>query len=523
MDINSYYEESKKKINKIISSFDSNLNDINYKNKINQLDSLNSKLLHLENAIYKNDKNKSSSVKHKISDIISYVDAEFYGDLDGVISGVSIDSRLVIKNNLFFAIKGEHENGEKYIEKAFENGASYVFASKDYVSDDKRIIRVCDTLEALKKIAISYKNKIGAKVLAITGSVGKTTCKNLAYSILSRKYKVAKTFANYNTVTGISMSILDMPLDTEIIILELGVDTIGEMKELVKIADPDFALISNIASSHLERFGTVENIFKEKIQLVSNFSKEACLVLNGESQYLSNFESDKFEVIKLFNKNSSFEKKERVAYISDFSVSRNGTKFKLELGGISHVFETSLFGEHVAFDAALVILICEKMGVPIKVIKEKIIECEQDAMRFDLLDVDSFIIINDAYNSSFKSLESSIKTARLLAENKLFVCMGDILEIGENPNYEHSLIGEKVSKLNIDEAIFFGPLMKNAYETYSLANKSKFDEIEECASYILKKMKKGDVLLVKASRGIKLERLSNFISLVKLNEKIDEL
>ncbi len=471
-------------------------------------------LYKIEKAMHKDKEDFREHASHKISDFIKWLDLDIKIE-DKAVSGVQVDSRLVNKNCVFFAIKGENENGEKYIDDAFKNGASYVFASKTCEKEDDRIIKVDDSLEALKKIAIEYKKSLNAKVLGITGSVGKTTCKNFAYAILNERYRTAKTYGNYNTVTGISMSILDMPKDTEAIILEMGVDKPNEMNELVDIALPDYAIVSNIYESHLEGFGSKEGIFNEKIKIASRMDEDSFLSLNGESEFLSDYQNDKLNLIKVFEDENLYKKFVNTdcdaTFIKDVQISSDGTSFTLLHDGAEESFTINLFGKHLAFNAAIVIMVCVRMGVSFDEARKGLLKSEPELMRFDRFIVDGYQIINDAYNSSYDSLMAAIKTSRILSENKLLVMMGDILEIGGDAGAKHRQIGKDLSKLGMDYAIFYGEHMKEAYQSYKGKQAKYFEKIDDAAMYIMNYIEKGDTLLLKASRSLALERVSDLV------------
>lgn len=501
----------KKSLAAFLSELDKSEKKENYRDEIHRYQRILDKI---EKTMHKEKKDFREHVKHNITDFIKWLGLDITIE-EKMISGVQVDSRLVEKGCVFFAIKGEHENGEKYIDDAFKNGAAYVFASNTCEREDKRIIKVDDSLEALKKIAIEYKKTLNAKVLGITGSVGKTTCKNFAYAILKEKYRTEKTYGNYNTVTGISMSILDMPKDTEAIVLEMGISMPNEMEELVDIALPDFAIVSNIFESHLEGFGSKKGIFDEKIKIVSRMNENSFLSMNGESEFLSDYQNSHLNLIKVFEDENLYEKSLSMnvesALVKNVQISNKGTSFTLLYNGVEEKFTINLFGKHLAFNAAIVIMVCVRMGVSFELARKGLLKSESESMRFDLSIVDEYQIINDAYNSSYDSLMASIKTSRELSKNKLFVMMGDILEIGGDPKAKHSQIGKELSKLGIDHAIFYGENMKEAFKSYRGKKAKYFDKIDEAAMYILTNIEKGDTLLVKASRSLALERVSDLV------------
>ncbi len=502
-ELNSFHSSTDKKLHAKREQY---IDEISYFEKI---------LLRVEKNLNKSTKDYRKSTTHNIKDLLKLIELDSDAFADTEVSGIAIDSRLVKEGNIFFALQGEKENGEKYIDQAFENGASFVFANKSYQGQNSKIIKVDNTLETLKKLAIEYRKSLNCKVLAITGSVGKTSCKNFAYSVLSEKYNCAKTYANYNTVTGICMSVLDMAQDTELMVLELGVDSIGEMDQLVEIANPDYAIISNVSDSHLEKFGSKKAIFDEKIKIVDKFTADSVLVTSGECEFLDDYNTDKFKLIKVFEDEVLYQKSLDMgiesALVKNVKITDIGTAFTIKHGDKEDNFAIKLFGKHLAFNAAIVIMVCESIGVPFDLAKIAVIETETDIMRFDIAKLEGYKIINDAYNSSYKSLEAAIKTARELTKGKLYVMMGDILEIGGDAKQKHAEIGKELSALGIDYPMFYGDLMQEASKTYQGKNVKFFDSLDDAAMFVLNNIANEDTFLVKASRSIALERVCDLV------------
>ncbi len=456
-----------------------------------------------------------SSLSNKISDYIKWAGLSDVNCPDLEISGAQIDSRRVIEGNVFFALSGEFANGEDYILDAFKNGASFVFASESCDIEDKRIIKVPDALEALVKIATAYRRELGAKVLAITGSVGKTSTKNFCYDILSQKYKTHMSPGNYNTVTGLSMAILSAPRNTEIMVLEHGVDTIGEMASLVDITDPDVAIITNIGESHLERFKTRENIYREKIGIVDKFSPNSSLVLKGSDDFLDNFESQAFGVYRVFEESKTSSKwlegrRSGVSLISNIEVSLNGTLFDISFDGEKHRCRTQLIGGHFAINAGLSIIACLKFGLNFDDIMLGLSLTRPEPLRFDVKEFKGIVLINDAYNSSLTSIKASLKSAAAISEGRLIAVLGDVLESGEDPASDHIEIGTSLLDIHVDHVFFYGNLMRHAHKVYKKPSSYHLDFEELCDS-LCHFIKGGDTVIIKGSRAMKMERLEDFL------------
>lgn len=442
-----------------------------------------------------------------IGDYIAWSGGETTCDKNTLVKGAAVDSRRVNAGEVFFALKGESEDGEAYVDSAFEKGASFAFVCKDYKGEDKRLIRVADTLDALVSIAKSYKALLNVKTIGITGSVGKTSTKNLCYSMATSSFKTHKSPGNYNSITGLCMSILGAPKDVELLVLELGVDTIGEMHGLADIARPDIAIITNVGESHLERFGSRRAIFEEKIGICEYFTEKSALVLPVDGDFLDSFESNDFKVERVGcapHENMADYLIERV----EFGI--NGTEFSILIDGEVERFFTPLIGAHFALDAALCIAALSNLGLSTALAKTALMTSEAEPMRFELKKINGVSIINDAYNSSLTSLKASLATAAKIAPHRLIAVIGDILESGIDPAGEHAKIGKEITGLGADFVFFYGKLMKIASDNYegAAAHISDFDTL---CSEVIGFIKTGDTLLIKASRSIALENLERRI------------
>ena len=403
------------------------------------------------------------------------------------IENVIMDSRKVQKGDLFFAIN----NGNKYIDEVLEKGASVVVAD-NYLGDDKRVFKVPNTVEFMHKLAKEYRKALGLKVIAITGSNGKTTTKDMIYSVLSRKYITKKTEGNYNNHIGLPFTILQLKEKDEIVVLEMGMSGFGEIDLLSSIAKPNIGVITNIGDSHLEFLKTRENVFKAKTELLNYVFSENTYII-GDDQYLKNVIGNKIG----FNRENNF-------VIEDFIESNDGMSFKIE----NSEYTLNLNGKHNALNAGMAIAIGKRFGLTSEEIKEGLKNLHLTPMRFQKIEKEDVIYINDAYNASPISMEYSLNTFDKLYNNmKKIVVLGDMLELGEKEIEFHREIIEKALSIKCDKIYLYGERMKKAYDLLEKNDKIRcFNDKEDIVKLIASETEKVAVLL-KGSRGMKLEEI----------------
>lgn len=404
------------------------------------------------------------------------------------IGHVVMDSRKVQKGDLFFAIN----NGNSYVNDVLGKGAALVIAD-NYKGNDKRVIKVDNTIKCMQELAKKYRKALNIKIIAITGSNGKTTTKDMVYSILSQEYVTAKTMGNLNNHIGVPFTILQLDNKYEVAVLELGMSGFGEIDLLSNIAQPDIGVITNIGDSHLEFLKTRENVFKAKTELVKYVEKEN-LIIFGDDPFLKMLDGVKVG----YEKDNNYQ-------IEDFSDSDEGLSFELN----GDKYEIALNGKHNCINAAIAVVIGKKMKVSYEKIKDGLKNLELTPMRFQKIEKENIIYINDAYNASPISVSFSLETFDKLYNDTLKITiLGDMLELGEKEIEYHKNIIEKALSIHTDKIYLYGERMKKALENVQ-KNREKithFTEKEEIKKLILKEQKKTSILL-KGSRGMKLEEI----------------
>lgn len=440
-----------------------------------------------ETLIYENLKDFSEILKReKLNELIF---EEFSKKVQ--IKNVVMDSRKVIEGSLFFAIN----NGNSYVKDVLDKGASLVIADNTDIKD-KRVIKVTDTIATMQDLATKYRNKLDIQVVGITGSNGKTTTKDIVYSLLSVKAKTLKTEGNYNNHIGLPYTLLNVTDEEKFVVLEMGMSSLGEIRRLGEISSPNYAIITNIGDSHIEFLKTRDNVFKAKTELLEFIDKENTFVC-GDDEYLGKLDVNKVG----FNGNNTHK-------IESYDFSNKGSKFILD----GKEYEMSLLGKHNISNTAIAIELAKKIGLTDEEIQKGLKEIKISNMRFQEIKIGNDIYINDAYNASPMSMKAAIDTLNEIYNDKYKIAiLGDMLELGENEVDYHTDVLNYLLDKKIKLIYLYGERMKKAYDIF-MKNKSEeyrfwYYPTKEGIVESLKNIKMDKVILLKASRGIKLEEI----------------
>lgn len=449
-------------------------------------------------------------IERTLKDICKMIDGEIsdskYADVK--IKGVSIDSRTIKKDNLYIPIIGEKFDGRIFIKECQDLGASAFIIDKDYKilkSINIPYIRVDDTKKALRNLAKSYRDELDIKIIAITGSNGKTTCKNLIHSVLSEKYKVQKTHGNLNNDIGLPRTILEFSEDTEIGVVEMGTEDFGEISVLTNIARPDMAMITNIGDAHLLKLKSREGIAKAKLEILEGLKDDGIFLYNGDDKILK-------KILPSYNikqKTINFGQEDGV----DFKVeakehSNTYTNFSYK----NEEYSVPLLGSHQVYNGALAILIGKLFDISYEEINRGLAKASNNANRNELIERNGFDILDDAYKSNPQSLKQGLELAGFLDGylNKIVV-LGDMLELGEDELELHYKAGLDINPKKIKYCLFFGPLaremhrasLKNFPENRSFYFERKDDLIDKLKLLITR----SSLVFVKGSRGVHMEEV----------------
>lgn len=422
-----------------------------------------------------------------------------------MIKGVSIDTRTIQAGNLFIPFLGEHVDGHKFIDMAFDKKASASLSEHhEDLERDVPIILVEDGLIALQKLSQVYLNEVNPKVVAITGSNGKTTTKDMIECVLTPYFKVQKTIGNFNNEIGLPLTILQLNKDTEVSILEMGMDQTGDVDFLSQLTEPSVAVITNVGESHIEKLGSREAIARGKFEIVNGLKKDGTFIYNGDYPRLNEL-IDHAAPYKQMNAGT--------ADTNDFVVSNvkqtsEGTSFSMT--GITEEIHIPQLGAHNAQNAALALLVAQTLGISLDEAQKHFANLKVTDMRMQQMTLASgALLINDSYNASVSSMNSSLDSIATIDSDRRIVVLADILELGSYTEELHKQVGAHINTLghSISEVITFGDRAKYIHDTVEQTRKHHMRSIEEIVSHLQGKLGDSTVILLKGSRGMQLERI----------------
>ncbi len=434
-------------------------------------------------------------MKISIRQFADWCGGSYTGD-DKMICGVAIDSRKVTTSDAFFAFKGERVNGEDYVAKALQNGASCAVVSQNYQGDKKDVIVVKDVLTALQQAAKQYRKQFDLPIVAITGSVGKTSTKDMMAAVLSQKYQVLATEGNYNNEIGLPLMLFKLTKKHQVAVLEMGMNHYGELTTLGEIAGHNIAVITNIGTAHIEFFGSKTNIAKAKLEIAEALKREDTLILNGKDAILKEHKCDNYQTYFTGRKQDALRAENVVLGL-------HGTQFDLYCDGQIKNVSLPLYGDHFVDNALLVVAAARLLGLSLAQIIAGFKNVKLSKMRFQFDEIGDQTFINDAYNASVDSIISSVAAFCQLPFKRHYAIIGDIFECGDYAEIVHREIGEKLNDYQLDSVIFVGDDIKYAAAQYN--GTSQFCKKTEALKYM--RYQAGDGILVKASRGMALETL----------------
>ncbi len=423
----------------------------------------------------------------------------------------SNDTRKISKDDIYIGIKGKNFDGNKFFNEAFNKGASACILERESFiklnidkdnCKNKTIVLVDNSIKALQKLAEYKLSLYNIPVIAITGSVGKTSTKDIVASVLSQKYKVLKTEGNYNNEIGLPLTILKLK-DHNAIVLEMGMNSLGEISLLSNIAKPDIAVITNIGTAHIGNLGSRENILKAKLEILDGLKKNGVLIINNDNDLLhENIDkiNKKVKTITIGIENSSDYKAENIIdniFESTFFINNN--KIKVNVGGYPFIYNSL-----VAFAIGKYLNIYEK-----DIIKGiESFKLSQNRME-KIINKRGVTIINDTYNASYDSIIAAINIINKSNYKRKILLLGDILELGNFSKEIHSKIGNYISNMNFDGIILVGKevnyikteLIKNKFDVNKIYY---FEKERDTYDFLDNYLQSGDIILIKGSHGMNL-------------------
>lgn len=428
-------------------------------------------------------------------------------DNDNLINKVITDSRKNVEQSLFIPIEGERFDGHDFLKQAIENGAIATVWNKqkqvpDFVPDHFPVFFVSNTIDALQQLATHYRQLINPTVVGITGSNGKTTTKDILAAILRTTFKTHATKGNFNNDIGLPLTILSMSRDTEILVVEMGMNDFKEIERLSHVAQPDYAIITNIGESHIEHLGSREGIAQAKLEIVEGLKESGLLIVDGDEPLLNSIHGKK-NVIKCGFGNTNNN------VISNVELIETGTQF---IVNNVHTYNIPLFGKHHALNASYAIALAQFVGVQEENIVNGLMSLDHTSMRFQFLQsTHEATLINDAYNASPTSMIGAIDVIKQFDSYKeKIVVLGDILELGTYAEQFHLSVAEHI-KEPITKLFTYG---NNAHLISQYVSKHEyqiecqhFTDKETLITHLNDILNKNMIVLFKASRGMALESI----------------
>lgn len=433
------------------------------------------------------------------------------GDGRSLVSRVCHDSRKVIAGDLFFPIKGENYDGHDFIPAAVARGCRSIIVDKHYGGMDSLIsakieaIAVEDTIIALGNLARYYLKEIGATIVAVTGSTGKTSTKDLLYHVCKNKYITACTLGNYNNNIGLPLTILNFPQDTQVGILEMGMDGLGQIEYLTKVANPHIALVTNIGTSHIDRLGSREKIFQAKMEITKTLGSDDVLIGEKDDIFLTKESLE--ELGGTYRVLVTGEDPDCDVVIKDFCTKKaGGISFTLEGRGEKQSFVIPVPGRHNCLNAALAVTGGLELGISMKEAAEGLAMACLTEGRLSVIEKNGIKVIDDTYNAAPDSVKAGIDILVTTPGRRKVAILGDMLELGEISEELHRKVGEYAKDKGVDELVAIGEkarfMSEGAGEKgYCRENKEEYLKAPPI------KLAAGDVVLVKGSRGMAMEEI----------------
>ena len=423
------------------------------------------------------------------------------------VSGISIDSRTLTRGMLFFALKGEKSDGHFFVREALKKGASAAVVDRHWISQHKNgqegiLIPVKNPLVALQEVASYYRKRFRFPVIAVTGTNGKTTTKEMLSAVLGMKYSVAKSEGNFNNHIGLPLSICAWDNTNTMAVLEMGTNHFGEIRRLCEIARPTHGVITNVGKGHLEFFGDLKGVLRAKAELVDFLKDRGTVFLNGDDFHLQSFKGIVPQTFMYgFSENYDFSGEELGTDPSGFPKMRMGeAEVTIRVPGsynLSNGLAAAAVGRH--------------FGVSWEAIKHALESFRPMDKRMTFVRFSGMTVFNDTYNANPTSVQQALNTLKERQEGKRkIVVLGDMLELGKRSRKEHQNIGDCVVQLGLDAFFGFGPAMRSATDRACklgmnavVHSESKSDVVEK----LLRFVRDGDVILIKGSRGMKMEEI----------------
>lgn len=443
---------------------------------------------------------------------------------ESTVGKICSDTRQINEGDLFISFKSELGDGTKYIEEALKKGAMGVITEYEITEkikstyNNKLLIKVKDVINTVQQLAEYKRSLYDIPVVAITGSVGKTSTKDIIASVLEQEFNVVKTKGNYNNHIGVPLTILNWDEETEAAVVEMGMNHFGEIEKLTKIAKPTVAVITNIGTAHIGLLGSRENILKAKLEILEGLTNNGKIIINNDNDLLHTCNTKKYKKITYGINNLS----DYMAY--NIKRNENCSEYKIHLEEKEENVLVPMPGEHFIYNSLCAIAVGKTLKIENKKIINGIKKFEMSKNRNEIINVNNLKIINDFYNASYDSMQASLGVLKSTEGNRKIAILGDMLELGKYSETLHRKVGEEVVKNKIDILCTVGKLanfIADQAKKIGTCKVYEFNTNKECIDYISEIVKKGDCILLKASNAMHFGEISEFLQGDKLWKKLN--
>ena len=432
-----------------------------------------------------------------------------------IFDDIVTDSRKITEGSLFIALKGEKFNGEDFAIEAINKGATGVVVSKDCpeskLPSSGLVLKVEDTLAAYQSFARVWREKFNIPIVAITGSNGKTTTKDLTAAVLSALGDVQKTSGNFNNEIGVPLTLLGITDSHKAAVVEIGMRGLGQIESLAKVVKPNIGIVTNVGETHIELLGSIENIAKAKRELVEAIKTGGTVILNADDSNVMDMKSHVNEGVKVITFGIEHEADIRALSIVTGHAS---TIFTVKYQNNNYEYEIPMLGKHNVSNALAAISVGLSVGLQADEIRNGFDKLATTKMRFEIVERNGLHIINDAYNASPASMRAAIMTTAEIASGRKIAVLGDMLELGNISERVHKEIGEELVRNKFDILITLGKLGKCIADGAKSAGLDKIftaDTHEQAAEILNGLLNEGDTILFKGSRGMQMEKIIDLI------------
>jgi UDP-N-acetylmuramoyl-tripeptide--D-alanyl-D-alanine ligase len=446
-------------------------------------------------------------MKLPLAKVAEFLSATGEFDLNTVAQGYSIDSRTIQPGELFFAVKGERMDGHDFVSRALEAGAAAAVIRKDQLVRfpvKSRLMAVDDTLLGLQTSATAVRRLWGKKMVAITGSVGKTSTKEAIAHLLSAKYRVHRSKGNFNNHFGLPLGLLKLEPEHEVAVIEMGMSHAGEITALARIALPDGGVVTAVAPVHLENFDSVAGIARAKYELIASLPAGGTAFLNSDDEYVSQFGRDFHGRVVMFGLKPAADVRAENIELKGSA----GARFDLMTGSCRQPVSSPWLGTHNIYNVLAAAAVALQHGITPSEIAEAVLSLPPVDKRGQVLQLGNITVLNDCYNSSPKALMAAVETLASMEGKRHIVVAGEMLELGKTAEQLHRECGHKMAAGKVDFVLGVrgrARALADAARERGLA--TEFVETpEEAGEWLARETRDGDVVLLKASRGVKLEK-----------------